>query len=97
MRLPLASWRAYYIFDKMKAQGCVGSAYGPENLLSRWTSYAKSGHSDNVLLKTCNPADLVLTILQRVSPDMAADEVIAVETSWKARLHTRQPYGLNAN
>lgn len=97
-RAALTHWRAiYYIFDRAKGRGYVGSAYGADNLLSRWTSYAKTGHGDNVLLKACNPSDLVFTILQRVSPDMAAEDVVAIESSWKARLHTRQPYGLNAN
>jgi hypothetical protein len=35
--------------------------------------------------------------LQRVSPDMEPSEVIRLESSWKERLHTRKPYGLNDN
>jgi hypothetical protein len=35
--------------------------------------------------------------LQRVSPDMPADDVIRLEASWKLRLHTRSPFGLNSN
>jgi hypothetical protein len=35
--------------------------------------------------------------LQRVSPDMDAADIIALEGSWKQRLHTRQPHGLNDN
>jgi predicted nucleic acid-binding protein len=37
------------------------------------------------------------TILQRVSPDMDATDVIELEGSWKRRLHTYAPYGLNDN
>jgi hypothetical protein len=29
--------------------------------------------------------------------NMEADEVIRLESNWKERLHTRQPYGLNDN
>ena len=36
-------------------------------------------------------------ILQRVSPDMGQADVIAAEKSWKERLHTREPFGLNDN
>ena len=37
------------------------------------------------------------SILQRVSPDMEQADVIAVENSWKERLHKREPFGLNDN
>lgn len=94
----MSQWRAiYYIFDRARGQGYVGSAYGSENLLSRWREYAKTGHGDNALLRASEPSDLVFTILQRVSPDLPAEEVVRIEASWKARLHTRQPHGLNAN
>ncbi len=35
-------------------------------------------------------------LLQRVSPDMERKEVIQLEETWKDRLHTRHPSGLNA-
>lgn len=35
--------------------------------------------------------------LQRVSPDMPADDVIRLEVTWKERLRTRHPFGLNDN
>jgi type I restriction enzyme, R subunit len=38
-----------------------------------------------------------LSILQRVSPDMDAADVIRLESSWKLRLQTRHPLGLNDN
>ena len=31
------------------------------------------------------------------APDMEADEIIRLEATWKARLHTRHPDGLNDN
>jgi len=34
--------------------------------------------------------------LQRTSPDLEAADVVALEASWKARLHTRE-CGLNRN
>jgi hypothetical protein len=40
-----------------------------------------------------DPKKFRFTILQRVSPDMEQAEVIAVENSWKERLHTREPFG----
>lgn len=94
----LSQWRAiYYIFDASDGKGYVGSAYGENNLLGRWLSYAARGHGGNRLLRQRDPRKFRFTILQRVSPDMEASSVIRLETSWKQRLHTREPYGLNDN
>jgi hypothetical protein len=78
---------------KSDGKAYVGSAYGDGNLLGRWLTYAASGHGGNSLLKR-DPKNFQFTILQRVSPDMEADEVIKLESTWKERLHTRQPFGL---
>ena len=94
----LAQWRGiYYIFDTSDAKGYVGSAYGEDNLLGRWLNYAARGDGGNRLLRQRDPRKFRFTILQRVSPDMEPNEVIQLESSWKDRLHTRQPFGLNAN
>jgi hypothetical protein len=93
----LKQWRGIYlIFDEADGQGYVGSAYGRHNLLGRWTSYAGSGHGGNKHLKARDPQGFRFTILERVSPDLPAEDVIALESSWKDRLHTRE-FGLNAN
>jgi hypothetical protein len=94
----LSEWRAiYYIFDKSDRKGYVGSAYGGTNLLGRWVGYAARGHGGNVLLRQRSPTNFQFSILQRVSPDMEAADVIRLEASWKERLHTRHPVGLNDN
>ena len=94
----LSEWRGiYYIFDSSDAKGYVGSAYGAENLLGRWRNYGASGHGGNRLLRQRDPTNFRFTILELVSPTMPPDEVISLESNWKERLHTRQPYGLNDN
>jgi hypothetical protein len=94
----LHEWRGIYlIFDSADGKGYVGSAYGDANILGRWETYAASGHGGNRLLKQRNPEKFSFTILQRVSPDLPKDEVIRIESSWKDRLHTRAPIGLNDN
>ncbi|WFU46094.1 GIY-YIG nuclease family protein (plasmid) [Bradyrhizobium sp. CB82] len=94
----LAEWRGiYYIFDTSAGKGYVGSAYGAENLLGRWRNYAASGHGGNRLLRERDPQHFRFTILELVAPSMEADEVIRLESSWKERLHTRRPHGLNDN
>lgn len=97
-RQTLAQWRGiYFIFDQSDGKGYVGSAYSADNLLGRWRNYGVSGHGGNRLLRQRDPSSFKFTILQRVSPDMDADEVIRLESSWKERLHTRAPQGLNDN
>lgn len=90
-------WRGvYYIHDTARNAGYVGSAYGQDNLLGRWRAYAHSGHGGNKELRNSVPTDLRFSILQRTSPDLDANDVIALEASWKVRLHTREA-GLNCN
>ena len=97
-RSALQEWRGiYYIFDGSDGKGYVGSAYGKDNLLGRWQNYAASGDGGNRLLQQRDPSHFQFSILQRVSPDMKPEDVINLESSWKERLHTRAPYGLNAN
>jgi hypothetical protein len=94
----LSQWRCiYYIFDESDSKGYVGSAYGADNLFGRWRYYAKSGHGGNRLLRQRVPQNFRFTILERVKPDMDPDAVIQLEGSWKDRLHTREPFGLNDN
>jgi hypothetical protein len=51
----------------------------------------------NKQLRERDPNHFVFTILERIGPDALPDEVASLETSWKIRLHTRGPHGLNAN
>jgi len=97
-RQRLAEWRGIYlIFDERDGKSYVGSAAGSENLLGRWMSYGQDGHGGNRELRKRDPGSFRFTILERLAPDLPADEVIAREANWKSRLHTRMPFGLNAN
>jgi hypothetical protein len=94
----LSQWRGiYYVFDGSDGKGYVGAAYGHSNLLGRWRAYASSGHGGNQLLRQRDHRNFRFSILERVSPDMENNDVIRLEATWKERLHTRQPYGLNDN
>ncbi len=93
----LREWRGiYYIFDTRTRKGYVGSAYGKENLLGRWLGYAKTGHGGNRKLRALKPNGFVFSIIERMSQDTSADEMVARENEWKVRLHTRG-FGLNDN
>jgi hypothetical protein len=93
----LSQWRGiYFIYDAGRQAGYVGSASGSENILGRWRDYARNGHGGNKELQNSIAADLRFSILQRTSPDLGAEAVVALEASWKQRLHTRE-FGLNRN
>jgi hypothetical protein len=97
-RAALAQWRGiYFISDRSDGKAYVGSAYGGDNILGRWRNYGSTGHGGNQLLRERDPANFSFSILQRLSPDLPAEDVVAIESSWKTRLHTRAPLGLNAN
>ena len=93
----LSRWRGiYFLLDESDGKGYVGAAYGQDNLLGRWRSYAQSGHGGNKKLRDRKPENFVFSILQIVAHDMEPDEVQALEANWKDRLHTRE-FGLNDN
>lgn len=72
------------------------SACDDTNILWRWLDHARTGHGGNIDLKSPNPQALRFRILQLTSPDLEPSEVVALESGWKARLHTRE-FGLNRN
>ena len=55
----------------------------------------RAGHRGNRLLRQRDPRHFRFTLLQRVSPEMDPNDVIRLEGTWKERLHTRVPHGLN--
>jgi hypothetical protein len=98
LKSKLREWRGiYFIFDTVAKQGYVGSAYGQDNLLGRWENYAATGHGGNRLLRRRDPRNFLFTILDLDAPNRDPKEVLLLEKSWKQRLHTRAPNGLNDN
>lgn len=94
----LRQWRGVYlIHDASDGKAYIGAAYGDQNLYGRWKNYTDSGDGGNKLLRDRTPDNFQFSVLQRVSPDAGAEYIIALEGSWKDRLHTRQPSGLNLN
>ncbi|EEW24449.1 GIY-YIG nuclease family protein [Rhodobacter ferrooxidans] len=91
----LAEWRGVYlIVDQTDGARYVGSAYGAENLLGRWRAHVAGDRGVTVELARRDPAAFRFSILQRLDPDLAPDQVIGVEQNWKRRLDTVS-HGLN--
>jgi hypothetical protein len=97
-RAELARWRGVYlIVDTFDRKPYVGSARGVDNILGRWLNYADSADGGNKLLRGRDPTNFRYSVLELTSPNIDGAELLAVENRWKARLHSRHPFGLNLN
>lgn len=74
----------------------VGSATAQGGFWSRWAEYRANGHGGNVALIGRDPSDFVVSILQVAGSADTAEDVLAAETLWKAKLQSRA-LGLNRN
>ena len=74
----------------------VGSATGAESFHGRWMSYFRDGHGGNVGLKSRDPSDYQVSILEVAGSAATTEEIIAMESLWKRKLQSRE-MGLNRN
>ena len=74
----------------------VGSATGEDGFLGRWLNYARDGHGCNIGLKSRDPSDYQVSILEVSGSGQSVEEIIACEQLWKSKLQSRE-MGLNRN
>lgn len=74
----------------------VGSATGESGFLERWLSYAQSGHGGNEGLKSREPSDYQVSILEVAGSAATREEILEMEVLWKTKLQSRE-MGLNRN
>lgn len=74
----------------------VGAAYGTDGFWGRWQSYAATGHGGNEGLRSRDPSDYQISILEVAGSGAATNDIIAMEQRWKAKLQSRE-MGLNRN
>ena len=74
----------------------VGSATGEDGFLGRWLGYARDGHGNNVALKSRDPSDYQVSILEVSGSTATHEEILAAEQLWKAKRRSRE-MGLNKN
>lgn len=96
-RAALAATRGVYLLTcpRTKEQ-YVGSASGVDGFLGRWREYVATGHGGNVELKSRDPSDYQVSILETVGTGATVNDIIAVEVRWKDKLQSRA-MGLNRN
>ena len=92
----------YLIVNIKNGDRYVGSAYGINGILGRWSTYANDPSGGNKLMKEVleeSPDEYLnfqYAILQILPQTCTADEVIKTESLWKDKLLTRE-FGLNDN
>jgi hypothetical protein len=93
----LRSSRGVYLLTcpKTKEQ-YVGSATGEECFWQRWVEYARTGHGGNVALKSRDPSDYQVSILEVAGTAATPDEIRTMEGRWQRKLQSRE-MGLNRN
>jgi hypothetical protein len=91
-----ASRGVYLLACPRTREHYVGSAYGEDGFLGRWEAYAANSHGGNVGLRIRDPSDYLVSILEVVGSAATMEQIIALETTWKIKLHSRD-IGLNRN
>jgi hypothetical protein len=93
----LRSSRGIYLLTcpKTKEQ-YVGEATGEAGFWQRWQDYVRTGHGGNVALKSRDPSDYRVSILEVAGTAATVDDISKMEGSWKAKLQSKE-MGLNRN
>jgi hypothetical protein len=74
----------------------VGSAYGIEGFWHRWMEYVTTGHGGNVALKSREPSDYQVSILEVAGSNDNIDDILKMESRWKLKLQSKE-MGLTRN
>lgn len=91
-----ASKGVYLLACPRTREHYVGSASGEDGFLGRWRSYVATGHGGNVGLRGRDPSDYLVSILEVAGSNATIEDIVALETVWKLKLHSRD-IGLNFN
>ena len=89
-----ASRGVYILTCSRTKEQYVGSATGHDGFWQRWQDYAHTGHGGNIALKSREPSDYQVAILQMAGTDATNDDIISMEERWKEKLQSKE-MGLN--
>lgn len=93
----LRAARGVYLLVSAKTrEQYVGSATGADGFFGRWQTYAEDGHGGNIGLKSSEPSDYEISILEVSGSVASQEEILAAEGVWKQKLKSRE-MGLNRN
>jgi len=87
----LKSSRGVYLLTcpKTKEQ-YVGSATGEDGFWGRWQNYIQTGHGGNVGLKSRDPSDYQVSILEVAGTSASTDDIRTMEGRWQSKLQSRE-------
>jgi hypothetical protein len=93
----LRSSRGIYLLTcpKTKEQ-YVGKADGAGGFWTRWQEYARTGHGENIALKSRELSDYQVSILEIAGTASTPEDILKMEALWKSKLQSRE-MGLNRN
>ncbi len=93
----LKSSRGIYVLTcpRTKEQ-YIGSATGSDGFYGRWLQYFINNHGGNKGLKSREPSDYQVSILEIAGSAQTHDEILAMEGRWQRKLQSRE-MGLNRN
>ena len=93
----LKSSRGVYLLTcpKTKEQ-YVGSAGGEEGFWGRWQNYLNTGHGGNEGLKSRDPSDYQVSILEVAGTSATPEDIQTMEGRWQTKLQSKE-MGLNRN
>jgi hypothetical protein len=96
-QVALGSVRGIYLLTcpKTKEQ-YVGKASGSQGFWGRWLEYFQTGHGGNIGLKSRDPSDYQVSILEVCGSSLSERDLVALESLWKMKLQSRE-MGLNRN
>lgn len=93
----LSSTRGIYLLTCPRTrEQYVGMASGAGGFLGRWREYFATGHGGNVGLKSRDPSDYRVSILETVGTAATTADLMGLEARWKDKLQSRE-MGLNKN
>ncbi len=95
-------YAVYLITDTEGGMQYIGSAYGKNGLLGRWSEYVNTKHGNNrKMIKLLDKyperyRKFQFCVLQILPKNLSKEEVVDIERLWKEKLYTRE-FGLNDN
>lgn len=93
----LSSTRGIYLLTCPRTrEQYVGMASGSGGFMARWQQYFLTGHGGNLGLRSREPSDYRVSILETVGSAATDAELLALEARWKDKLQSRE-MGLNRN
>ena len=92
----LASRGVYLLTCVRTREQYVGAAPGEKGFLGRWRHYLDGGHGGNVGLRSREPSDYRVSILEVAGSAATTEDILRTEARWKEKLQSRE-MGLNRN